>query len=291
MRLSKVGLAGPSYFDSVILGGGTLINPGWTEIVGFAQSQGHRMWTFGTGAGSYGFGIGNDTDISEWSDLLGKFQGLGVRGPLSVQRLNAMGLKNVEMIGDSAFTLTLPQAAPLMAKRFVLNVTLPPEEAYDPQKFPFLSQLEAAVKECVANGWEVVPVAMNPDDFPAIEGVLRAIGLESISTHQPLKAQEYLDLLSGSSFSIGVRLHACIISYCAGVPTLMLGYRDKCLDFMKSMDMEEWYIDIDSPSSGRIEERTRALIADARLVGPIAYDRARHWQDVQSNYVKRMISA
>ena len=46
------------------------------------------------------------------------------------------------------------------------------------------------------------------------------------------------------AFTICVRLHASVLSLCNNIPTILFGYRDKCEDFMSSMDLNEYYIDL-----------------------------------------------
>src|SRR5262249_22822727 len=69
-RLAAMGLSGSRFFDGIFLGGGTLISPYWFPHVKAVFGAGLRIWTFGTGVGSSGFGEPGRVDVAEWKTLL-----------------------------------------------------------------------------------------------------------------------------------------------------------------------------------------------------------------------------
>jgi len=91
---------------------------------------------------------------------------------------------------------------------------------------------------------------------------------------------------------IGVRLHSAVLAACAGVPPVLIGYRDKCLDFMLSMDLESLHIPLSEETIGTLRERIEEKldsIERLRTVGSFIHDRARHWAKVQKMFVDRMV--
>ena len=82
-NLAQLGLSGATYFESVILGGGTLISPNWLSTVKDALNLGAPMITLGTGVGSCGFQDGVNVDVAPWLPSLERFKAVGVRGPRS----------------------------------------------------------------------------------------------------------------------------------------------------------------------------------------------------------------
>ena len=91
----------------MLLGGGTLINPGYVREVQEALDFGLPVSSLGTGVGSCGFSQPETVNITEWKALLRAFKQLGVRGPRSRTMLGALDVPGVEVIGDLALGLTL----------------------------------------------------------------------------------------------------------------------------------------------------------------------------------------
>lgn len=242
--LSKLAASGRRKFKAVILGGGTLVNQGYLGVVETALSLDLTMHTFGTGVGSSGFSGNYGLELEGWQSLLNQFKSVGVRGPRSEKHLKEIGVEHAEVIGDLALALTLDSPYPhLHTKRYILSVALPEED--DP-KFPsekLVNELAKMVGELKSIGYQPIPVAFCEEDVEAIEQVLSMSGQKEVSVQSPNNHSEYFDLLKDAEFVVGVRLHAAILACCAGVPSILIGYRDKAADFMQSMDLMEWHCD------------------------------------------------
>jgi polysaccharide pyruvyl transferase WcaK-like protein len=99
-------------------------------------------------------------------------------------------------------------------------------------------------------------------------------------------AEEFFRTVQGCRFTIAVRLHASVLSCCAGVPPLMLGYRDKCLDFMESMDLADWHVSLTDAEPGEITAKARLLEGKCGEMREPVWNRARHWQAALRKYVE-----
>lgn len=284
-RLGQFGLSGQGFFEGGLLGGGTLIGPFWQSQARTLLQQGVPMWTLGTGAGSCGFVQPYQLDLSAWQPLLDKFERVGVRGPLSRDKLHAIGVEKAEVVGDLALLLTREhgfEASPTPQVAFNLALPVQGEENYHEEAK--LREIETVLRELRQKGWEIVPFAMNKVDIEPTRAALERAGLEGCEVPLLRDVEEFWALTGPCAFVIAVRLHAAILAACAGVPTLMLGYRDKCLDFMASMDLEAWHVDLETAAQGAMIEATRQLCEQApRLRAPILA-RAQHWQTVLSSY-------
>lgn len=284
-RLARVGLSGPAFFEGALLGGGTLIGPFWESQVRTLMRQGVPLWTLGTGAGSCGFVQPHQLDLSSWKSLLNDFVGVGVRGPLSLDKLRAIGVERAQVVGDLA--LILAQSAPLplsQRPQFAFNLALPGASEQNYHEQEKLREVETVLAELTRQGWQVVPFAMNAVDIEPTRAALARAGIANQGVPLLHSIEEFWQTIGPCAFVIAVRLHAAILAACAGVPTLMLGYRDKCLDFMASMNLEAWHLDLESAPEGAILEGARRLSAQAPSLREPVLQRAQHWQTTLRAY-------
>jgi polysaccharide pyruvyl transferase WcaK-like protein len=257
--LRNFGLSGGRFFDAVILGGGTLINPLWMDFIREAIDGGAPLYTLGTGVGSCGFEQPDGIEIKGWKEMLSRFKRVGVRGPRSRQSLQEIGVQS-EIIGDLALTLTqetVPERSD--PPRLALNIALAEGTDYDAPENAFLQEAEAVTRDFISQGWEVVPFAMTPADVAPVTRFLKEIGRPDQTTPVLSSAEQFFALVGPCVFTMAVRLHGAILSTCVGVPPLMLGYRDKCLDFMESIGMPEWHVGLSEAQPGEITDRAQAL--------------------------------
>jgi polysaccharide pyruvyl transferase WcaK-like protein len=291
--LGHLGLSGRSYFDSIILGGGTLINPAWLEAVTEAARKEVPLYTFGTGVGSCGFEQPDGVDVSEWRSLLGGFARLGVRGPRSKRSLEALGLRNAEVVGDLALSLTSDRAVEPAKDppQVALNIAMPSGQDYDAPANAFLSDVATAVRRLVKQGWQVVPFAMASMDTPPVTRFLQEVDLAHLPVPVLTTTRQFFDLIAPCTFTIAVRLHGAILSTCIGVPPLMLGYRDKCLDFMESVELTEWHIALGDAAPGEISDRTARLAEVAPSLRADVLARSQRWRRKLESYARDCFAA
>jgi polysaccharide pyruvyl transferase WcaK-like protein len=272
-RLAKVGLSGPRYFQHVLLGGGTLISPFWYGKVETAIEQGIPISTLGTGAGSCGF-IQDDTiDLSQWAPLLKRFKYLGVRGPRSVKRLQAIGVEHAEAIGDLALYLTRDEPVePDPTPTIAVNLSLPAKDEPQCGEAQRFEELVHTLRPYVRRGWALRPYAMHAADVePTRHLVERLQGASGPVPHLD-SVDAFFNHVGPATVNIAVRLHGVILGCCAGVPPIILGYRDKCLDFAESLYLQKSCIYMPTARMGDVTITTNAAIETApqsrhRMIG------------------------
>jgi hypothetical protein len=269
-RLCRAGLSGPRYFSAGLLGGGTLISPSEFERTRGAVDTGIAMWAVGTGVGSSGFEMTGEVDISAWRPVLERFAYVGVRGPRSARRLAELGVES-EVVGDLALGLAVDRALTPAHERPTIAVNLggsPGAVAEWSVEEDVLAAAASALRPLADAGWRIVPFAMAPGDMPVLERLQSLLGSNSVVL-RPRTAAELMATLASCRMTLAMRLHAAVLSACAGVPPLMLAYRDKCADFMDSVEMTEWTLDPHRELSG-LPARLDKLEARAdRLRAPL----------------------
>ncbi|HET7573701.1 MAG TPA: polysaccharide pyruvyl transferase family protein [Solirubrobacterales bacterium] len=273
-RLGAVGLSGAGVFDGLVLGGGTLVNPHFERLVSGVFGDGLPAWTLGTGVGSSGFGMSPEVDVAPWAELLGGFEGVWVRGPLSAERLDALGVDGVRVCGDLALALTPPRPLPARDEgALAVNVGASRVRFGGDGGIEPAAALAAALRPLRDEGRRVIPFAMHRDDAPALDAFRRGLGEPKAEILTPASLDSLWSLLEGVDAVVGVRLHAGVMSWAAGVPALMVAYRDKCLDFARHLGVEDAVV---GPGAGPrdIEAKVRGLLAEGRGRGALVHGEA-----------------
>lgn len=290
-RLARVGLSGRKYFQGCVLGGGTLISNFWAGKVERALAQGLPMWTLGTGAGACGFIDDESQDLSRWAPMLKEFKGLGVRGPRSVAKLEALGIKGARVIGDSAFALTPEKVQPALdPPTLAFNLSWPGPQDLDNGEQVWIERVRDCLPDLVSAGWRIRPFLMNEQDREPTNLALQKIPTEAVeSVVRPPSVSELLTLLSDCQMTLAVRLHAAVLSCCAGVPPLLLSYRDKCMDFMESMGLEQWAIPMQPDRLDSVEASLRHLADESLGMRERVWSTAHGYQEKLKAYSQTIL--
>lgn len=288
--LLGLGLSGTARFSHVILGGGTLINPGYERIVKQTIDMDIPISAFGTGVGSHGFSAKLNVDINAWRELLVGFKHVSVRGPVSLEQLSSFNIPSLEIIGDPALGLTpLEPPSVRTSKCFVLNAAFPQTHTHD---FP-VDQVQAeminAIKELVSRDWRPIPVAFASGDRESLQAVLSLASLEQCVIEEPKTYEEFSKLAKNATFTLGVRLHSAVLSCTLGVPPILIGYRGKCYDFMDSMDLADFVIDPKMLECSTVLNRVSKIEQGGLNLSRQIHKTALHWKSIQENLAERLI--
>jgi len=291
---SALGMDGPRYLSSVALGGGTLISSGGTlHIVNRLLLLGQSVWACGTGVGSYGWGDEPYPDIRAWQRPLSHFRGIGVRGPLSKQLLDELGVEGVRVVGDLALSLVRDKTAQICQPPCIaVNLSVPVRASESVDMDGVIGAVVRLAKVRQEKGWRVLPLAMARRDIVPLQHLCSELNLSPRCILYTLEADSILDQIAGCTVMVGVRLHSAVLAACAGVPPILLGYRPKCLDFMSSMRLEDRNIDLLASDVRTVEARIEELSSSAALTHDLRrglLDRARAWRHVQRNFLCEMI--
>lgn len=241
--LAAIGLSGPGYFKHYLLGGGTLINEIWHgKVVRLAQ-MGVPMSAVGTGVGSCGKEQVATTEFQDWKDVLRGFSSVHVRGPLSQARLRAIGI-NASVSGDIGLVMAKSRVRSSLANRVAINVI-----DADCCAAALREVCTAILPRLLSRGYKIDAWVVNERDASFTE-LLLGEAAERIILLKDAKDVE--NAAADICFSICTRLHGSVFSVSHGVPTVMLGYRDKCLDFMQSIGMASCHVHLDAPDCAQL---------------------------------------
>ena len=226
-----------------ILAGGTLINQleDWLQIVRKHYKGCNRMFVFGTGVANPSFWASRPhrTDIMDkWKPLLEECQYVGVRGPMSAELLTNAGIHNVEVIGDPAITFAENEInSSYIPNSIGLNVGQSYGQVWGDEN-TICSEFIKLAKLARKAKWSVYWFVVFPEDLEIAHTAANASGTSDNIYEIFNDPKKYIELVKPLSTFVGMKLHATILASCAFVPSIMLEYRPKCRDYMRSIGQD-----------------------------------------------------
>ncbi len=252
-------------FDSAVLAGGTMIgnNPNFLARSQRMFNIARHRFVFGTGVANYEFwkdkkisdGKSWRENLSLWCSILERCDYVGVRGPQSQKTLFNAGLKNVEVVGDPVLVFAdCSKSVNYHNKTLGLNFGFGGEHMWDSQKklFEKIVKLASLARNA---GWKVVWFVVWPKDHFIIQNAAKASKTDEHIYTICTDHTKYMNLVSDLTVFVGMKLHAVALATCAGVPSIMLEYRPKCRDYMKSIQQDHLCERIDLFEAEKVWQR------------------------------------
>jgi hypothetical protein len=230
-----------------ILGGGTLIYSGdaWLSKTEHLLSQGASMFCLGTGVESDEFVDKRHESLKKrWQKALAKFAFVGVRGPKSKEALEKDGFRNVKVMGDAALSLT-PETVSTPISREIIGINfghVPGNPMWgDPAKYK--KEMAAIIKQLIHMGHKVYLLPVWNRDIPSNQELMRDVDHSDCSLVEAHETTaEYFNAVRQCDLFIGQKLHATVMAIMNRVPSMMIEYRPKCMDFMESIGLSAYVI-------------------------------------------------
>lgn len=283
-------------FACAMLGGGSLISPSPPNESHFLERyedcvrRARRSVVFGTGVS-----LGGARALSEWLPrwrrILGVADYVGVRGPRSQVALETVGV-NAEIVGDPVAHFVKPavfwtpedNAIGINFGRLVRQRELQPG-------------LEGRVARLVAalhaEGWRIRFFCVWPKDLAAIRSVISLSGIERYDLYEHYEAQDvhsYLEHVRRCSVFVGMKLHACALAICAGVPTVSLAYHEKCADFLESVGLLQQKLDPAACDDTTLMEKVTMAAEDGRDNADGARRKLEHFKSLQVARASQLVA-
>lgn len=279
-------------YDTVVLGGGSLLIPGYVELMHEALERGKQAVIWGSGhdrlhrllPGPDG-GIMPDPAVEsepyrkKLAELLKQSAYSGVRGPWTIDYLASLGapVEHVAISGDPALLMTssLEAAEGSRQKRgrgaapvIGINWGTSYNKIYGGNETEVEEALAAAGKALIHQGYRLYLYGVWGPDGEALTRLYRKIGDPEHTTldTKVYKAAEYVQLLSEFTATINFKLHANLLSAAANVPFVCIGYRFKSFDLMAALGLADYIVAANDPRlADRLVERTVSASAHFRL--------------------------
>lgn len=251
------------FFKDGMLAGGTLINrmDEWLTLARMYLSITKNLFIFGTGVANPVFWSGRSDWINrmeEWKEVLEKCHYVGVRGPLSEEMLQNAGLRNVEVIGDPVLVFAKRSVNySYVPKTIGLNIGQDNGRHWGNEE-DILNKYVKIAKLAKEKKWKVKWFVVHPKDFPITEKAAILSNTDREINEIYDDAEKYIETVRPLSTFVGMKLHATVLATCAIVPSIMLEYRPKCLDYMKSIGQDKYTFRTDQFNADSIWEIVRS---------------------------------
>lgn len=268
------------------LGGGTLVYAnGSLEDFKTATNLKCGSFVFGTGVRQPVFWEGRSqacNSYEAWHEVLKRCRYIGVRGPLSKELLLKGGLEDVEIIGDPV--LSLARLAPAPRKRsgvLGVNIGVANGLLWGGDESRVLDEVVTFLRLMIKEGWRIRFLPVCPGDLEYIEAAIHRLGGRTDMFRDYLSIKSVLSFMDECDYFIGEKLHSVVFAACAHVPSLMIEYRPKCMDFMMSLGLEAYTLRTDELSSGLLTECFGRLEHDGDLVRQRMIERVTRFAGLQ----------
>jgi polysaccharide pyruvyl transferase WcaK-like protein len=269
--------------EAVLIGGGTLV-PKWPEnpeLLQLSRRLPTAMW--GTGIGDPHF-WGKD-HIPTWIEIVNNCNFVGVRGPLSAERLIEWGApaQKVKWIGDAAMYYADTSAPPPRTGRHLAaNLGKVYGKLYGDE-----AQLERAfimaLQRLAKSGWTITLVcAWKPDD-EVVQRILDQVPVRDVE-HWHDDYNRALESMKKFDVVLAEKLHVAVIAACRCVPFVALNYRSKVLDFCRTVDWDQFCLS----SDGITDE---VMVAAVENLAQASEDHVSRLRDSVASAKQRLLSA
>jgi polysaccharide pyruvyl transferase WcaK-like protein len=259
-------------FRNVLLGGGTFIltSPRRLSLLErYAQEVETRLFCLGTGVGhpdfwSHVFHEQWDAFTRRWVSVLSRFRYIGVRGPHSKAVLEAAGLANVEVVGDTALALA-PERELSPAEEGTIGVNLGTANCLMwGDETAFLQEMDRLLHLLAERFRRILLLPVWRKDLEvcrSFSGLRGRCQILLVPCHESL--EDFLRAASACQLVVAEKLHAGVLACMARRPVVMLAYRPKCLDFLAFMGLERFAHRTDQFSVPAILDSVDAALRDA----------------------------
>lgn len=248
-------------FDIHFLGGGTLINRSDNIINALVEYKQHipRCFVFGAGVANYSFWNEFEDRVDrsiEWREYLNSCIFLGVRGPDSLLAMQQLGVSKAIMTGDPVLYLgrdTIIEKR--QKKRIGLNFGNTKNILWGESDQRVEDVMAELIRLLLERHWEVSFFNVYANDTGhyfkfvernAFKDKIRFFDASNCSMDSALAYFDTVDVF------VGEKLHASVFAACTHTPFIMLEYRPKCLDFMRSINYEKYNFRTDSVHADEI---------------------------------------
>ena len=256
-------------YDTVILGGGSLLLPGYLQMLQNALHKGKKVIIWGSGLDwlekrnldllknnrlnslEQNF---KQKDIEVLDEVIEKALFVGVRGPLTKKAIEIMlgseKAKKVEVIGDPGLLLQAPHLDLHNVKEKIIGINWGTtfNRLYGGNEKLVEDQLVGTAKNLIKSGYKIMIYTVWGNDIPHCERLYEKINdPENVTLDKNLyQEHELIEILSKCTGTINFKLHANYLSLTANVPAIALGYRFKVFDNAASLGFEHLVVSTDS---------------------------------------------
>jgi polysaccharide pyruvyl transferase WcaK-like protein len=244
-------------YDAVVMGGGSLLIPGYIDLLYKALQAGKPVMVWGSGfdtmekAGTGSFPTYSAAMAEQLTSIAQEAVYFSVRGPWTHKVLETSGIPmdHVRISGDPGLLLHHERSNRPAEKTIGINWGTTYNKLYGGNERRLEDELVQSAKKWIRDGYRIYIYSMWGPDREHSSRLAAKIGHSDRVTleNRLLNEQEVMETISGFEFTVNFKLHANIISHAAGVPFICLGYRFKCFDYAQSVGLTNYIVSTDAP--------------------------------------------
>ncbi len=202
--------------------------------------------------------------LQQWGEVLRPLEYVGTRGPESADTLRRVGV-NAQVLGDpvcwfakaSDFWTPDPQL-------IGMNIGTSHGHMFGNESAIQQNFVEVA-RKLLAAGHRIEFFCVWPEDLETTRRVAAEAGIVDPVIHEIYEgAAAFQEKVRRVQVFVGIKLHACALAMCSGVPTLIVGYREKCLEFAMTVGAGDFCLRSDTLDAGQMLE----VVEQLRKRGP-----------------------
>lgn len=286
-------------YDTIVMGGGSLLIPGYLDILHDAVRQEKRVLIWGSGHDRlHSLSLGSHAPPEsegfclKMREVVDHAAYCGVRGPWTFEYMRQMGvaMDRVTLSGDPAM-LSSPPAADSddgqTGERWIgINWGTSYNRIYGKDEAYVEDQVASAARFLIEEGYKIYVYPAWGPDREACKRLCNKIGASDKVVYDAgvHSYEKYMQLIKGFDLTINFKLHASILSAAANVPFICLGYRFKSFDFAHSIGLPQLAISTDATQlAERIRYTAAYALANKR---PIMEQIGSHRQAVKASLEK-----
>lgn len=257
-------------YDTVVLGGGSLIAPTYIKILYKALQLGKKVIIWGSGIDRIAEAHLKQMNTEKQTLPLTRFSGnevqmlkevfanasfTGVRGPYTKKILERYGVKSeqIQIIGDPALLLQPINRLEKKKNLIGINWGSTMNNIYGGSEAKVKKHLVNAMNQLMNEGYEFFLYSVWKDDLVPCQKLYQQLNApEHVFFNKKLYSeQELMSELSACTLTINFKLHPNLLSLSAGTPAIALGHRFKVFDLFHSLDFAKYVI---STSFDKLDE-------------------------------------
>ncbi len=291
----------------VCLGGGTLIftphNVGWLSALQFFTNRATPLCTFGTGVVDPEFlqelysASGRASPltqaaIDEWVACLEMFPFVLVRGLESERILRQHGLKRVTVLGDPAlFYARAAMGRKDSGRRVGINLSTYSHFWGNSQQSA-LAEMSKVIDWLRKSNWTITLFPSMSEDEALASQVIRTLGCDDVAISRAYRdPREFLEQVERLDLFVGVKLHTVVAACCVYTPAIMIGYQPKCYDFMKTMDLDRYFLRSDQLEAEKLMSLIDAMYAERDSVQRLQFESCQRFKQGMLSYRDRILAS
>jgi polysaccharide pyruvyl transferase WcaK-like protein len=178
--------------------------------------------------------------LSAWGEVLRPLTYVGVRGLESAATLRRVDVQ-AEVLGDPVCYFAKPgDFWQPQGTKIGVNVGHSNGHVYGSEE-RFQQVMVDTVSHLIKEGFEIEFFCVWLDDLGVTQSVAARCGIERPIIHETYyRAEDFQERVKFMNAFIGIKLHAVALATCSNVPSIMIEYRPKCLEYMKSIDAGQY---------------------------------------------------